>query len=566
MTDPGWHPDPFGRAGRRYHDGSRWTEHVADDGGNQSIDPPGPGPAPAAEAATTAGPAAAVDPGTSAVDPGAGADAGGGQGGGRGDQPPATPGIVIGAPPPRARRGEATAAAAASRPPAADAAPRAPAAPASPAAPATPAARRDDGDDLDAEPTQAVSAVRREPSLTKPAAPPPAAAAGPRVEPTAPPVDAAPVDAPPSPATGDQATTVIPADVAAAVARSAAVTGPIPGDRISADSSSLGPMPSTDGGDQTTVIPVMGLDAVAAAVAQGAPPTGQRSQGPAPVPRPRGGLNVIGLVLALLGLLLGLVSVLLLPWGGGGGTPGYLDVRTSVDELGPPIGAIPTSLMLSGGLFAVVAAGLVALARAVGKRGLAIVALVGVAIAFLGLSALGVLAVDVRSEDIPGLPQVAPTVPENQEPGSPATDPATGAPPTVPGGAAVTDPLTGAPPTVPDQGQSAEDQADSVAADVEDFVEDAERNLIGGAIVAFAAMFLATVLVGVGLVRSPDGNALMAFAGLALTTAWVIVGTVQLGGPDGIGDLGIGPWVLAAGSVLMALSTLVPRTGGRRPR
>jgi hypothetical protein len=33
MTDAGWHPDPHGRADRRYHDGTAWTAHVADAAG-----------------------------------------------------------------------------------------------------------------------------------------------------------------------------------------------------------------------------------------------------------------------------------------------------------------------------------------------------------------------------------------------------------------------------------------------------------------------------------------------------------------------------------------------------
>lgn len=50
----GWHPDPFGRFDHRYWDGERWTEHVAT-AGQQSTDPPIPGPpAGAAEPASVA--------------------------------------------------------------------------------------------------------------------------------------------------------------------------------------------------------------------------------------------------------------------------------------------------------------------------------------------------------------------------------------------------------------------------------------------------------------------------------------------------------------------------------
>lgn len=50
MANAGWHPDPTGRHGLRYHDGELWTSHVAD-GGVQALDPmvpalPGPPPMP----------------------------------------------------------------------------------------------------------------------------------------------------------------------------------------------------------------------------------------------------------------------------------------------------------------------------------------------------------------------------------------------------------------------------------------------------------------------------------------------------------------------------------------
>jgi hypothetical protein len=38
---PGWYSDPSGRFTQRYHDGSRWTEHVVDASGNRSTDPTG---------------------------------------------------------------------------------------------------------------------------------------------------------------------------------------------------------------------------------------------------------------------------------------------------------------------------------------------------------------------------------------------------------------------------------------------------------------------------------------------------------------------------------------------
>ena len=48
QVSPGWYPDPSGRFAQRYHDGTRWTEHVADAGGQRSVDNPEGQSAPAA--------------------------------------------------------------------------------------------------------------------------------------------------------------------------------------------------------------------------------------------------------------------------------------------------------------------------------------------------------------------------------------------------------------------------------------------------------------------------------------------------------------------------------------
>jgi Protein of unknown function (DUF2510) len=48
QVSPGWYPDPSGRFAQRYHDGTRWTEHVADASGSRSIDNPDQPGAPAA--------------------------------------------------------------------------------------------------------------------------------------------------------------------------------------------------------------------------------------------------------------------------------------------------------------------------------------------------------------------------------------------------------------------------------------------------------------------------------------------------------------------------------------
>jgi hypothetical protein len=48
QVSPGWYPDPSGRFAQRYHDGTRWTEHVADASGQRSVDHPEGQAAPAA--------------------------------------------------------------------------------------------------------------------------------------------------------------------------------------------------------------------------------------------------------------------------------------------------------------------------------------------------------------------------------------------------------------------------------------------------------------------------------------------------------------------------------------
>jgi hypothetical protein len=71
QVSPGWYPDPSGRFAQRYHDGTRWTEHVADAAGQRSVDSPD-APGPSAQSYESAG------------QQGYGASAGyGGQGGGQ---------------------------------------------------------------------------------------------------------------------------------------------------------------------------------------------------------------------------------------------------------------------------------------------------------------------------------------------------------------------------------------------------------------------------------------------------------------------------------------------------
>jgi hypothetical protein len=53
QVSPGWYPDPSGRFAQRYHDGTRWTEHVADAQGNRATDVPGGQAGPASYAGST---------------------------------------------------------------------------------------------------------------------------------------------------------------------------------------------------------------------------------------------------------------------------------------------------------------------------------------------------------------------------------------------------------------------------------------------------------------------------------------------------------------------------------
>jgi hypothetical protein len=50
QVSPGWYPDPSGRFAQRYHDGTRWTEHVADAQGNRATDVPAGQAGPASHA------------------------------------------------------------------------------------------------------------------------------------------------------------------------------------------------------------------------------------------------------------------------------------------------------------------------------------------------------------------------------------------------------------------------------------------------------------------------------------------------------------------------------------
>jgi hypothetical protein len=470
MTDAGWHPDPHGRADRRYHDGAGWTAHIADADGTASRDPHGAG----------------ADP----------------------QPPPAAP--VIGPPPPRA-------------------------------APAPPTATTPDPD-----PTRPISARDLPPPPADPADVPEGA------EPTADvPADepaTGPADVPV--ARADRTQQLSAADLAAATSPSLSLSKPAanpdhtvqmtPEEVAAAAALASSPPPvEARQGPHTEPISTQDLTAAAAALAAGeGRPDGGRVR-----TRPR----VIAVLGALAGIGLCVAGLLLLPWATGGGTDAsYLDVRKAVDTFGASDGAATTAFVLTGALFAVGVGGVVALARVIGAAPVRAVAAVVAVLGAAGLAVLGFAVIDVEGGTAPA-----------SEAG--IVDPDAGSPVTLPDGTPVTDPTTGSPVTVPEGGidpgtVSEEALVDVFEAEAEDRMTDAA--IVGAALLAGAGLLL---LVGLGL-RGTAGHVVTA-VGLLVVAGWAVV--ALLGLRDG-GDVGSGPSVLVAGTVVLALSAAVP--GRRRPR
>ncbi|QYG93848.1 DUF2510 domain-containing protein [Iamia sp. SCSIO 61187] len=439
MSDAGWHPDPHGRADRRYHDGSRWTEHVADAEGTATVDPLGADAAPG----PPAGP----------------------------DEPTSSPAIVIGPPPPRRPRG------------------------------ATP-------------PAEATSDV----TVALPAAPPTAAPA------TAPPPVASPPVAPDEPTTADlppaahadapRTQRMGPEDVAAAAAL--------------ADATGRNPRP----------------DGLAPGAGPGEP-TADRAAAQAR-------LSVLGLIGSLVGIGLGLVALLGLPWlSGGAGVDdaSYLDLREAVTRAGPDIGAIANGFIVSGAIFVVAVGGIIAVGRSLGLAAARVLATVAVLGGLAALSVTGFLAMDLDD----GASGAAGTE-------DPVPAPA-GSPVTTPTGDTIIDPATGAPVTTPDVGQGETTPAEGQEVAVDPSA--AEDRLAAAAVLATAVMGVAAALGVIGLLLRHATGHLVAGVGLLVGFVWAVGAVGVLSTEDDVGDLGLGPYGVVASALLLAVSAAVP--GRRRP-
>lgn len=468
MTDAGWHPDPHGRADRRYHDGTRWTEHVTDAAGSASVDPEGAGPAPDAPAPV--------------------ADA-------------APPGIVIGAPPPRRSPGAGPAGGDRSPGP-------------------------QDPDTFDpprapAPGTEAATDAR--PALAKAAGPPVAPDATQVIRPDDLRADAQARSTTPSGGgLGADATSVIrPGDL------EAEATSVVHPDAVGAR-----PADAT----QVTRIPADLL----AAGATGPIPVDGGAPAAAPAPPRRSALSPGGLVLAVLGLLVGLVSLLALPWAAGGGTEAsFLDLRDAVVATGADIPAVARALLMVGGFFALGVGGVVALARAVGARPLRFAAVVVVVLGVGGLSLLGLGAeVEVGRGTDGGR-----ATPEGQEeavPGEVVVDD---------DGAAVLD-EDGTPVTVPQPTPE-----DGLAADGGSLGND---RLMMGALLGSAAMGVAGLLSIVGLLMRGRAGHAMAAAGLGVVALWVAAGLGFLAADEQLGDLGNGAYGFVVATIALAVAAALP--------
>lgn len=463
MSDVGWHPDPVGRADRRYHDGSRWTEHVADAEGTTTVDPLG-------------------------ADPPAGSD-----------EPTAAPGIVIGPPPPR-------------RPPAAPP-------PGAPAEDAPPAAEADEADEADG-----VAALS-----SAPAAPPAATSSS----------DAT-VSAPASPPTGP-----VPPPASSSLAAAAPeepTTADLP-PAVGVGSPRTQRMAPEDVAAADATGHILRPDGLPPGPGPGEPPADRVTTGARP--------SALGLIGSGLGVGLGLVALVGLPWiSGGDGVEdaSYLELRDAVTAAGPDLGAIANGFIVSGAVFVVVVGGLVALARALGLAAVRVVATVAVLGGLAALSVMGFLAMDIDEGSIGA--GADDSVPVPAPPGSPVTTPT---------GDTIIDPATGAPVTTPGGGQTTPPEGQEVVVDP----SAAEDRLAAAAVLGTAVMGVAAALCVIGLLLEHAAGHLVAALGLLVGLAWAAGAVGVLSTEDDLGDLGLGPYGVVASALLLVVSAAIP--GRRHP-
>jgi hypothetical protein len=256
---------------------------------------------------------------------------------------------------------------------------------------------------------------------------------------------------------------------------------------------------------------------------------------------------VAGLLVALAGLVLGLLALFVLPWGDG--DVSFLDLRDAVADTAPLIGAIPIAFLLIGALFEVIVGGVVAVARALGAAPLRIIAAV---VVVLGVAALAVLG--FTTADIEGAGEATPsgsetTVPAQAQPGATIT---------VPDGSPVTDPSSGAPLTVPDGGQTAGPSTGDVSGLMGSALDEAEDRLTAGALVGTAVMVVAAVLAVVGLLLKRTAGHLLTAAGLGVMFLWTAGAIGLLVTKDDVSDLGLGAYAIVASALLLAVSAAIP--------
>ena len=120
---------------------------------------------------------------------------------------------------------------------------------------------------------------------------------------------------------------------------------------------------------------------------------------PAPKRKKVDKVSIGGLVLAVLGIGVGLASLFALPWLDVAGSDiDFSDAREAVDDSGV-FGAVASGLMINIAYFIVAVGGVVAVAKALGSRA---IGLVGLGLAVVGLIALivvGVAAIPVEGGD-----------------------------------------------------------------------------------------------------------------------------------------------------------------------
>lgn len=221
-------------------------------------------------------------------------------------------------------------------------------------------------------------------------------------------------------------------------------------------------------------------------------------------------VSIVGLLLALLGIGVGVAALFALPWlDVGADEVDFADARRGVDDTGI-FGAVAGGLMINIAYFIVAVGGVVALAKALGSRTIGIVGVVLAVVGLVALIAVGVAAIPVETGD---------------------------------------EALGG-------------DFATALQSEGED-------RLTQTAVFTGVVMFISTVLAVVGLLLHGIAGRILAFLGLALVALFAVGGIfvlrenyTDLAFGLASADLALGSWAIVASAVLLAIGAAVP--GGRR--